>query len=60
MGLLGRVDRALRVGADDLDLRVALLQVAAAPEIVPPVPTEITSASISPPVCSQISGPVVS
>ena len=29
-----------------------------APEIVPPVPTEITIASISPPVCSKISGPV--
>ncbi len=30
------------------------------PEIVPPVPTERTIASSSPPVCSQISGPVVS
>ena len=31
------------------------------PLIVPPVPTEITIASISPPaVCSQISGPVTS
>jgi len=30
------------------------------PEIVPPVPTEITIASISPPVCSQISGAVTS
>ena len=29
MGLLGGVDGSLRVGADDLDLRVALLQVAA-------------------------------
>jgi hypothetical protein len=28
------------------------------PLIVPPVPTETTIASISPPVCSQISGPV--
>ena len=28
--------------------------------VVPPVPTETTSASISPSVCSQISGPVVS
>ena len=32
----------------------------AVPEIVPPVPTENTIASISPPVCSQSSGPVVS
>ena len=30
------------------------------PEIVPPVPTEMTSASSSPPVCSQISGAVTS
>jgi hypothetical protein len=31
------------------------------PVIVPPVPTEMTMASICPPsVCSQISGPVVS
>jgi hypothetical protein len=30
------------------------------PEIVPPVPTEMTIASSSPPVCSQISGAVVS
>ena len=32
----------------------------AMPEIVPPVPTENTIASSSPPVASQISGPVVS
>jgi hypothetical protein len=30
------------------------------PEIVPPVPTEITIAASSPPVCSKISGPVTS
>ena len=30
------------------------------PEIEPPVPTETTIASTSPPVCSQSSGPVVS
>jgi len=29
------------------------------PVIDPPVPTLITTASSSPPVCSQISGPVV-
>ena len=32
----------------------------AVPVIVPPVPTVKTIASTSPPVCSQISGPVVS
>ena len=31
----------------------------AAPEIVPPVPIPPTKASRRPPVCSQISGPVV-
>ena len=42
MRLLRGVDRALGVGADDQEVRVALLQIAARrPEIVPPVPTEI-------------------
>jgi hypothetical protein len=43
------------IDADDLDLGLALVEPAADAEIVPPVPTEMTIASISPPVCSQIS-----
>jgi hypothetical protein len=43
----GRVDRTLRVGADDLDLRACAAEVAGDPVIVPPVPTPATSTSMS-------------
>ena len=57
---LARVDRADRVGADDLQIGLALLEVAPGPVTVPPVPTPTTSTSSSSPSCSQISGPVLS
>ena len=51
---------ALRIRPDDQDSGLRSLKYRPIPEIEPPVPTETTIASTSPPVCSQSSGPVVS
>ena len=52
--------RAHRIGEEDSHVRLRSFSAMPTPASVPPVPTEATKASTLPPVCSQISGPVVS
>ena len=49
----------IRVGADHGDLGFCSCKNSAVPASVPPVPTAETNPVTEPPVCSQISGPVV-